>query len=85
LFQKNKNKKLNIPLPSNHISSSFLVHFEQFGKIWVYHLKIYNTLRNYRDNEATHKDVKLQNINYSYVPKSNMPPSLPKGHILLTP
>jgi hypothetical protein len=32
-----------------------------------------------------HKDVKLQNINYSYVPKSNMPPSLPKGHILLTP
>jgi hypothetical protein len=28
-----KNKKIDIPLPSNPVSSSFLVHFEQFEKI----------------------------------------------------
>jgi hypothetical protein len=74
LVPKINKLKLDIPLPSNLISSSFFVHFEQFEKIWVYHLKIHNTLWNYEDNEAMHKDVKFQNMNYSYVPKSNMSP-----------
>jgi hypothetical protein len=81
-----KEKKHLNPHTSNFISSSFLICFEQFKKLWKCHLKLYKTCLKCKDNRMMSKDFKLQNANWSYVP-THMPvtPFIWRRHILLIP
>ncbi len=66
------------------ISCSNLHQFEQFLLHWMHHLKLYKIFEN---NRVTSKDLRLQNVNWSYVTTHIMPmtPFIWRMHILFKP
>ncbi len=66
------------------ISCSNLDQFEQFLLHWMHHLRLYKIFEN---NRVTSKDLRLQNVNWSYVTTHIMPmtPFIWRMHILFKP
>ncbi len=60
---------------------------EPFLLHWMHHLKFYKIFLKCKDNKVASKDLKLQNVNWSYVPTHIMPmtPFTWKRCILLKP